>query len=62
MANADGGTTKLSGWALFWFLLGFTILGTAAVGGGLLSLIAGSAILVFSAVLFRSARLYKEGA
>ncbi len=50
------GTTKASGWALFWFLLGFTILGTAAIGGGILSLIAGAAILVMSAVLFISAR------
>ena len=52
----DGGTTKLSGWAVFLFLLGFTTLGLTAIGGGALSLIAGSAILVLSAMLFKSAR------
>ncbi len=52
----DGGTTKLSGWAVFLFLLGFTILGTAAIGGGALSLIVGVATLIFSAVLFKAAR------
>ncbi len=52
----DGGTTKLSGWAVFWFLLGFTILGTAAAGGGALSLIAGITILIYSVVLFKVAR------
>ena len=55
------GTTKASGWALFWFLLGFTILGTATIGGGVLSLIAGAAILVMSAVLFVSARKIEGG-
>lgn len=55
------GTTKASGWALFWFLLGFTILGTAAIGGGVLSLIGGAAILVMSAVLFMSARKIEGG-
>ena len=54
------GTTKSSGWALFWFLLGFTLLGTAAVGGGLLSLFGGAVVIVFSAVLFRAARI-EEG-
>ena len=54
------GTTSRSGWALFWFLLGFTILGTAAIGGGVLSLLAGIAILVLSGVLFRAARV-QEG-
>ncbi len=55
------GTTKASGWALFWFLLGFTILGTAAVGGGAISLIAGAVILVISAASFRAARKIEEG-
>ena len=55
-----GGTTKLSGWALFWFLLGFTILGTSQAGGGMLSLIAGSAVIVISAALFKSARVKEE--
>ena len=54
------GTTSTSGWAVFWFLLGFTILGTAAIGGGLLSLIAGAAILIYSAAVFKAAR-QKEG-
>ena len=56
----DGGTTKLSGSGVFWFLLWFTILGTAAIGGGALSLIAGVAVLGLSAVLFKAAR-QKEG-
>ena len=55
------GTTKASGWALFWFLLGFTILGTSGIGGGVLSLIAGSVILVISAGLFKAARKLEEG-
>lgn len=55
------GTTKASGWALFWFLVGFTVLGTAAAGGGLVSLIAGSVILVISAGLFKAARKIEEG-
>ena len=54
------GTTATSGWALFWFLLGFTILGTAAIGGGVLSLLGGAAIIVFSGVLFKSARVKEE--
>ena len=54
------GTTSTSGWALFWFLLGFTILGTAAIGGGFLSLLAGAAVIVLSAVLFKQARVKEE--
>lgn len=54
------GTTKTSGWAVFWFLLGFTILGTAAAGGGTLSLLAGAAVLIASGFLFKAARA-KEG-
>ena len=52
----DGGTTSTSGWAVALFLAGFTILGTAAIGGGLLSLIAGAAVLFISAGLFKAAR------
>jgi len=54
------GTTSTSGWAVFWFLLGFTVLGTAAIGGGVLSFLGGSAIIVFSGVLFKSARAKEE--
>ena len=54
------GTTATSGWALFWFLLGFTVLGTAAIGGGILSVIAGVGIIAFSAALFKSARVKEE--
>ena len=50
------GTTSTSGWALFWFLLGFTILGTAAIGGGVIAFLAGAALLVYSGVLFKTAR------
>lgn len=54
------GTTATSGWAVFWFLLGFTVLGTTAIGGGALSFLGGSAIIVFSGVLFKSARAKEE--
>ncbi len=55
-----GGTTKLSGWALFCFLSGFTILGTTRVGGGFLSLVIGLAVIVLSSVLFKAARAKEE--
>ena len=54
------GTTATSGWALFWFLLGFTVLGTAAIGGGIFRLIAGIGIIGYSAILFKSARVKEE--
>ena len=54
------GTTSTSGWALFWFLLGFTIIGTAAVGGGMLSLLGGIAVIALSAALFKAARAKEE--
>jgi hypothetical protein len=54
------GTTSTSGWALFWFLLGFTILGTAAIGAGFIGFLAGAAIIGYSAVLFKSARAKEE--
>ena len=50
------GTTSLSGWAVCWFLIGFTILGTAAIGGGVLSLIGGIAVIGLSCVIFKAAR------
>ena len=54
------GTTATSGWALLWFLLGFTTLGTAAVGGGMFSLLGGIVIIVMSGVLFQAARPKEE--
>jgi hypothetical protein len=54
------GTTKTSGWALFWFLTGFMIIWTPAVGGGLLGFIAGAAMIGYSAVLFKSIRPKEE--
>ena len=54
------GTTSTSGWAVFWFMLGFTILGTAAIGGGVLSLLAGAAFIVCSGFLFKTAREKEE--
>ena len=54
------GTTSTSGWAVFWFLAGFTVLGTAAIGGGVLSAIGGAAVLGVSAYLFRQARIKEE--
>ena len=55
-----GGTTKESGWALFWFLLGFTILGTAAAGAGMIGLIAGIAVIGMSFVMFKAVRAKEE--
>ena len=54
------GTTKESGWALFWFLLGFTVLGTAAAGGGIVSLVAGIALIGMSFVQFKAIRATEE--
>ena len=50
------GTTKTSGWAVFWFLTGFMIIFTPAVGAGALGFIAGAAMLAYSAVLFKTAK------
>ena len=58
---ATTGTTRTSGWAVFLFLVGFTTLGTAAIGGGAFSLIGGAAVIGVSCFLFRQARI-KEGA
>lgn len=54
------GTTATSGWAVLWFLVGFTVLGAAAAGAGTLGLLGGIAILVWSSVLFRAARAKEE--
>ena len=50
------GTTSTSGWAVCLFLLGFTILGTAATGGGVLSVLGGIVILGISCALFQAAK------
>ena len=50
------GTTSTSGWAMCLFLLGFTILGTAATGGGVLSFLGGVVVLGISGVLFKAAK------
>ena len=55
-----GSTTSTSGWGVFLFLVGFTVLGLSAAGGGMLSLIAGAGLIVFSAFVFKAAR-EKEG-
>ncbi len=54
------GTTAASGWALLWFLLGFTILGTAGTGGGWMSILGGSAVIGLSGVLFKATRAKEE--
>lgn len=54
------GTTKTSGWALFWFLLGFTTLGTAAIGGGFLSILGGIGLIGLSSVMFIGVREKEE--
>jgi len=59
MANM-GGTTSGSGWALFLFLLGFTILGTVAIGGGGIGLIAGIFVIGVSLGIFKAIRAKEE--
>ena len=54
------GTTSTSGWAVFLFLVGFTILGTAAIGGGILSAVGGLAVIAVSFYLFHQARIKEE--
>ena len=54
------GTTSASGWAVFLFILGFTVLGTAAIGGGILGLLAGAALIVVSGAAFKAARAKEE--
>ncbi len=54
------GTTATSGWALFWFLLGFTVLGTTATGAGVFGLLGGAALVGLSVVLFQSAKAKEE--
>ncbi len=54
------GTTKTSGWGLFWFLAGFMIIWTPALGAGALGFIAGATMIGYSAFLFKSARLKEE--
>jgi len=55
-----GGTTKGSGWALFLFLLGFTVLGTVTVGGGAMSLIMGIIAIGVSFRIFKAVRAKEE--
>ena len=55
-----GGTTTTSGWALFWFLLGYTVIGTSAIGGGIFSFLGGAAMIIYSGILFKAARAKEE--
>ncbi len=55
-----GGTTKASGWALFWFLLGFTVLGSAAAGTGVIGLAAGLVLIGWSFIMFKGIRATEE--
>ena len=50
------GTTSTSGWAMCFFLLGFTILGTTATGGGIRSLLGGIVVMGISCALFQAAK------
>ena len=54
------GTTSTSGWAVFLFILGFTVLGTAAIGSGILGILGGAALIVGSGVMFKAARAREE--
>jgi hypothetical protein len=55
-----GGTTKQSGWALFFFLAGFAVLGIAAAGGGFVSFLVGIALVCVSLGIFKAARIEEE--
>jgi len=54
------GTTKTSGWAVFWFLVGFMVIFTPTVGAGVLGFIAGAVMLSYSVFLFKSARAQED--
>ena len=54
------GTTSTSGWAVCWFLLGFTALGTSAAGGGIWGFAIGAAMMVLSCALFKAARIKED--
>ena len=54
------GTTSVSGWALLIFLVGFTTLGTAAIGSGVLGFLGGVVLIVISGILFKSVRPKEE--
>ena len=54
------GTTSTSGWAVCWFLLGFTALGTVATGGGILGFAISAVMLALSCTLFKTARAKED--
>ena len=54
------GTTSTSGWAVCWFLLGFTTLGTSAAGGGMFGFLLGAAMIALSCALFKAARIKED--
>jgi uncharacterized membrane protein YbaN (DUF454 family) len=49
------GTTSTSGWAVFFFLVGFMLAGTIFVGS-VLSALVGAALIVVSITLFQKAK------
>jgi len=49
------GTTSMSGWAVFFFLVGFMLLGTVFLGS-MLSALVGAALIVVSITLFGKAK------
>ena len=50
------GTTSTSGWAVCLFLIGFTMLGAAAAGGGVWSILGGIVVMGISCALFQAAK------
>ena len=54
------GTTSTSGWAVCWFLLGFTALGTVATGAGVFGLLIGAAMIALACALFKTARAKED--
>lgn len=53
------GTTKTSGWAMFWFLLGFTLLFVPTIGPAYVGFV-GAAFLALSAYMFKAVRPQEE--
>ncbi len=49
------GTTSMSGWAVFFFIIGFMFLGTITLGS-MLGALAGAVMIVISVVLFQKAK------
>ncbi len=50
------GTSSMSGWAVFCFIIGFMLLGTITLGS-MLGAVSGAALIAISVVLFQKAKV-----